>query len=88
MESNEQRARSYNRAKRYVSLADFLLGLLWMVLLLTAGWSAAFRDFAWSWTGRYWLALAIYSLLEGRRWDCRWIITAALRWSTATSSPG
>lgn len=62
---SEDLARAYNRAKRCAGLADFLLGLLWLVLLLAAGWSFAFRDFAWSLTGRYWLALAIYALLVG-----------------------
>jgi STE24 endopeptidase len=39
-------SRSYNRVKRWLGSADFGLGLLLLVLLLTTGWSGTLRDLA------------------------------------------
>src|ERR1700687_1640308 len=39
-------ARSYNRIKRWLGIADFGLGFLFLVLLLATGWSGTLRDFA------------------------------------------
>jgi STE24 endopeptidase len=39
-------ARRYNRIRRWLSLADLALGLVFLVVLLVTGWSGALRDFA------------------------------------------
>lgn len=39
-------ARRYNRIRRWLSLADLALGLVFLVVLLITGWSGGLRDFA------------------------------------------
>ena len=39
-------ARRYNRIRRWLSLADLALGLVFLVVLLITGWSGALRDYA------------------------------------------
>jgi STE24 endopeptidase len=54
-------ARSYNRTKRWLSLADYAVSFLFLVLLLVTGWSGRLRDWAYSGTSqRYTLAVLLY----------------------------
>lgn len=39
-------ARRYNRIRRWLGIADFLLGLLFLLVLLFTGWNGTLRDFA------------------------------------------
>src|SRR5580698_7689298 len=39
-------SRRYNRTKRWLGIADFVLGFGFLVLLLAAGWTGTLRDFA------------------------------------------
>jgi STE24 endopeptidase len=39
-------ARRYNRIRRWLGIADFVLGLLFLVALLATGWNGTLRDFA------------------------------------------
>src|ERR1700687_3333280 len=39
-------ARRYNRIRRLLSVADFVLGLLLLVVLLATGWNGTLRDLA------------------------------------------
>jgi len=39
-------ARRYNRVRRWLGVADFLLGLLLLVVLLATGWNGTLRDIA------------------------------------------
>jgi STE24 endopeptidase len=39
-------ARRYNRIRRWLGIADFLLGLLLLVVLLATGWNGTLRDIA------------------------------------------
>jgi STE24 endopeptidase len=39
-------ARRYNRIRRWLSMADFFLGLLLLLILLATGWNGTLRDFA------------------------------------------
>src|SRR5690349_5370885 len=41
-------ARRYNRIRRWIGVADFILGLILMVALLATGWSGALRDIAYT----------------------------------------
>ena len=61
--TSDERVRRYNRTRRYLSLAGFLLSLAWLGALLFLGWSAGLRDVAWHVSARYSLALAVYLLL-------------------------
>jgi STE24 endopeptidase len=57
-------SRSYNRLKRWLGMADFGLGLLFLVLLLATGWSATLRDLAYRWAStNYSLAVFLYVLM-------------------------
>jgi STE24 endopeptidase len=49
-------ARRYNRARRWLEIGDFGLGLVFLVVILFTGWSGVLRD--WS----YWAAFQIYQL--------------------------
>jgi len=41
-------ARHYNRIKRWLGIADFLLGLAMLVVLLLTGWTGTLRDIAYN----------------------------------------
>jgi STE24 endopeptidase len=63
-------ARRYNRIKRYLSVADFLIGLGFLLVLLFARtrggfrWSEAVRDYAYAGAGqRYALAVFLYVVI-------------------------
>jgi STE24 endopeptidase len=40
-------ARSYNRVKRWLGVADFIIGAAFLIVLLTTGWSGWLRDVAY-----------------------------------------
>ncbi len=57
-------ARRYNRLKRRLGIADFVLGLLVLLLLLVTGWSGVLRDLAYRGAGQnYALAVFIYVVM-------------------------
>lgn len=57
-------ARSYNRAHRWLGVADFLLSALLLVVLLATGWTRLLRDFAYYLASQnYMLALFYYLLI-------------------------
>jgi STE24 endopeptidase len=45
--ADQPEARRYNRIKRWLGVADFVLGLGMLVLLVATGWSGALRDLAY-----------------------------------------
>ncbi len=55
-------ARSYNRIRRWIGIADFAAGLLMLVLLLATGWSGTLRDAALN-TASHTYALAVFFYL-------------------------
>jgi STE24 endopeptidase len=63
-------ARKYNRVKRYLGIADFLLGLAFLVLLLvgrTRGgfrWTEALRDYAYSAAHQHYALAVLFYVLE------------------------
>ncbi len=62
--SDSPDARRYNSIRRWLGIADFLLGLLLMIILLITGWSAWLRDLAYLWGFQnYTLATFLYVLL-------------------------
>ena len=53
--------RKYNRIRRWLGIADFVLGLALVVVLLVTGWTGAIRDFAYGNSGQsYALAVFLY----------------------------
>src|SRR5271167_1809485 len=57
-------ARRYNRIRRWLSMADFGLGLLFVLVLLATGWNGTLRDFAMHGAyDRYTLAVFLYVLM-------------------------
>jgi STE24 endopeptidase len=57
-------ARRYNRIRRWLGVADFLLGLSLMVALLATGWTGTLRDVAYKATFQHYsLAVFLYVLI-------------------------
>src|SRR5256885_3410253 len=57
-------ARRYNRIKRWLGIADFVLGLILLFALLATGWSGTLRDLAYSGGFQnYTLAVFLYVLM-------------------------
>jgi STE24 endopeptidase len=57
-------ARRYNRIRRWLGIADFVLGLILLVVLLATGWSGTLRDLAYQAAFQnYTLAVLLYVLM-------------------------
>lgn len=57
-------ARRYNRIRRWLSITDFAVGLVFLVVLLLTRWSDALRDLAYRWGSQnYSLSLFFYLVL-------------------------
>jgi STE24 endopeptidase len=57
-------ARRYNRIRRWLGIADFVLGLVLLVVLLMTGWSGTLRDLAYQAAFQnYTLAVLLYVLI-------------------------
>jgi len=57
-------ARHYNRARRWLGIADFALGLAFLAVLLGTGWNASLRDLAYRASFQnYALAVFLYVLV-------------------------
>jgi len=57
-------ARRYNRIRRWLGVADFILGLVLMVALLATGWTGTLRDIAYKATFQHYsLAVFLYVLM-------------------------
>jgi STE24 endopeptidase len=57
-------ARRYNRIKRWLSISDFVLGLILLVLLLVTGWNGTLRDLAYRASSQiYVLAVLLYVVM-------------------------
>jgi STE24 endopeptidase len=62
--SDSPEARQYNRIRRWLGIADFLLGLLLLLVLLATGWNGTLRDFAMHGAyEHYALAVFLYVLM-------------------------
>ena len=62
--SDSPDARRYNRIRRWLGIADFVLGLIMMAALLVTGWSGTLRDVAYKASFQhYGLALFLYVLM-------------------------
>src|SRR5882762_7637791 len=56
-------ARRYNRIRRWLGIADFLVGVVFLIVLLATGWSGTLRDLAYRWGFQnYTLAVFLYLL--------------------------
>ena len=62
--SDSPEARRYNRIRRWMGVADFILSLVLMVALLVTGWSGMLRDIAYKATFQHYsLAVFLYVLM-------------------------
>jgi STE24 endopeptidase len=62
--SDSPEARRYNRIRRRLGIADFLLGMALLVVLVATGWTARLRDLAYYGAGQiYVLAVFFYVLM-------------------------
>jgi len=62
--SDSPQARRYNRIRRWIGVADFILSLALMVALLATGWTGTLRDIAYQATFQHYsLALFLYVLI-------------------------
>ena len=55
-------ARHYNRVLRGLGLADFAVGLLFLIVLLATGWSGWLRDLAYHWARQYYSVAVFFYL--------------------------
>lgn len=63
-QTDSPEARRYNRIRRWLSVADFVFGLVFLVVLLVTRWSDSLRDLAYRWGAQnYSLSLFMYLLL-------------------------
>jgi STE24 endopeptidase len=64
LSADSPESRRYNRIKRWLGIADFGLGIGFLLVLLLAGWSGTLRDFAYrgAWQN-YSLAVFLYVLM-------------------------
>jgi STE24 endopeptidase len=64
VESDSPEAHRYNRARRWLGIADFAVGLVFLIVLLVTGWSDSLRDVAYRLGFQnYSLSLFVYLLL-------------------------
>lgn len=64
VQSDSPEARRYNRIRRWLSVADFVAGFVFLIVLLVTGWSGWLRDLAYRLGFQnYALSLFIYLLL-------------------------
>lgn len=63
-QADSPEARHYNRVRRWLGIADFVIGFVFLIVLLATGWSGWLRDLAYRiGFGNYSLALFVYLLL-------------------------
>jgi STE24 endopeptidase len=62
--SDTPEARRYNRLRRWLSISDFVLGLLMLIVLLATGWTGSLRDLAYRAADQsYAVAVFLYVLM-------------------------
>jgi STE24 endopeptidase len=62
--SDSPEARRYNRIRRWLGIADAIIGFLLLVVLLVTGWTGTLRDWSYHLGGqRYFLAVFLYVLM-------------------------
>lgn len=63
-QADSPEARRYNRIRRWLGIADFVIGLAFLIVLLVTRWSDSLRDLAYRWGFQgYSLSLFIYLFL-------------------------
>jgi Zn-dependent protease with chaperone function len=56
-------ARRYNRTRRWLGIADFVLGLLFLLILLFTGWNGTLRDLAYRASSWYTVQVFLYIVM-------------------------
>ncbi|HUD64542.1 MAG TPA: M48 family metallopeptidase [Candidatus Sulfotelmatobacter sp.] len=63
VQADSSEARRYNHIRRWLGIADFIIGLVFLIVLLVTGWSGWLRDLAYRPFQNYSLAVFVYLLL-------------------------
>jgi STE24 endopeptidase len=63
VQADSPEARRYNRIRRWLGIADFIIGVVFLIVLLVTGWSGWLRDLAYRPFQNYSLAVFVYLLL-------------------------
>ena len=63
VQADSPEARRYNHIRRWLGIADFIIGLVFLIVLLVTGWSGWLRDLAYRPFQNYSLAVFVYLLL-------------------------
>lgn len=64
VQSDSPEARGYNRIRRWLGIADFAVGFVFLIVLLATGWTGWLRDLAYRWGFQnYSLSVFMYLLL-------------------------
>ncbi len=64
VQTDSPEARRYNRTRRWLGIADFIIGFIFLIVLLVTGWSGWLRDLAYRLGFQnYSLAVFVYLLL-------------------------
>ena len=58
-QADSPETRRYNRIHRWLEIADFLIGLAFLVVLLATGWTSTLRDWAYRSSGQHYM-LAVF----------------------------
>lgn len=61
----QQKAKEYARIRRQLMVFDLVLGAALMLAWLLTGWSAALRDWVFSWTDSVWIAVGAFGGIFG-----------------------
>jgi Zn-dependent protease with chaperone function len=61
--TDSSESRRYNRLKRWLGIADFVLGFLFLIVLLVTGWTGTLRDLAYRWSSQNYSLAVFYYLV-------------------------
>jgi STE24 endopeptidase len=56
----QREAKKYNKISRWIQISEFLLGILFILILLFLGFSARIRDFSLNYTNSPWILILLY----------------------------
>ena len=59
-QERQREAKRYNKISRWVQISEFLLGILFILILLFFGFSARIRDFSLNYTNSPWILILLY----------------------------
>jgi STE24 endopeptidase len=64
-QERQREAKRYNKISRWIQICEFLLGILFILVLLFLGFSARIRDFSLNYTSSPWILVMLYLFIIG-----------------------